>query len=101
MAWAELMHQTGHELLSALAVGLGLDEDHFDEPFANTPAWMGKLVHYVSGDVVPDAGNQGVGLHADYGFITLLLQDSVGGCRCSRTGRKSGLKCHPLPARWW
>src|SRR5699024_8163353 len=33
MAWAELMHQTGHELLSALAVGLGLDEDHFDEPF--------------------------------------------------------------------
>ncbi len=97
MAWAELMHQTGHELLSALAVGLGLDEDHFDEPFANTPAWMGKLVHYVSGDVVPDAGNQGVGLHADYGFITLLLQDSVGGLQVQPYGQEEWIEVPPTP----
>ncbi|WP_026819382.1 isopenicillin N synthase family dioxygenase [Arthrobacter castelli] len=78
MAWAELMSYVGQELLSAIGVGLGLPEDYFDEPFADTPHWMGKLVHYVGG-VVEDAGDQGVGVHADYGFVTLLLQDMIGG----------------------
>ncbi|WP_404288948.1 isopenicillin N synthase family dioxygenase [Glutamicibacter arilaitensis] len=97
MAWAELMNQTGHELLSAIAVGLGLPEDHFDEPFADTPSWMGKLVHYVSGEVVPDAGNQGVGLHADYGFVTLLLQDQVGGLQVQPYGQEEWIAVPPTP----
>lgn len=97
MAWAELMHETGHTLLSAIAVGLGLSEDHFDEPFADAPAWMGKLVHYVSGDVVPDAGDQGVGLHADYGFVTLLLQDQVGGLQVQPYGQEEWIEVPPTP----
>ncbi|MGO2052892.1 isopenicillin N synthase family oxygenase [Arthrobacter sp. MYb224] len=97
LAWAELMNQTGHELLSAIAVGLGLPEEHFDEPFADTPSWMGKLVHYVSGDVVPDAGNQGVGLHADYGFVTLLLQDQVGGLQVQPYGQEEWISVPPTP----
>ncbi|PRA10959.1 2OG-Fe(II) oxygenase [Arthrobacter sp. MYb211] len=97
LAWAELMNQTGHELLAAIAVGLGLPEDHFDEPFADTPSWMGKLVHYVSGDVVPDAGNQGVGLHADYGFVTLLLQDQVGGLQVQPYGQEEWIAVPPTP----
>ncbi|PRA03078.1 2OG-Fe(II) oxygenase [Arthrobacter sp. MYb229] len=97
LAWAELMNQTGHELLAAIAVGLGLPEDHFDEPFADTPSWMGKLVHYVSGDVVPDAGNQGVGLHADYGFVTLLLQDQVGGLQVQPYGQEEWISVPPTP----
>ncbi|KUM29225.1 isopenicillin N synthase family oxygenase [Glutamicibacter mishrai] len=97
MAWAELMNKTGHELLSAIAVGLGLPEDHFDEPFANTPSWMGKLVHYVSGDVVPESGNQGVGLHADYGFVTLLLQDQVGGLQVQPYGQEEWIEVPPTP----
>lgn len=97
MAWAALMHETGHTLLSAIAVGLGLPENHFDEPFSDTPAWMGKLVHYVSGDVVPDAGNQGVGLHADYGFVTLLLQDEVGGLQVQPYGQEEWIEVPPTP----
>ncbi|PRB69360.1 2-oxoglutarate and iron-dependent oxygenase domain-containing protein [Arthrobacter sp. MYb213] len=97
MQWAELMNQTGHELLSALAVGMGLPEDHFDEPFAKTPSWMGKLVHYVSGDVVPESGNQGVGLHADYGFVTLLLQDQVGGLQVQPYGQEEWIAVPPTP----
>ncbi|GAB3620853.1 isopenicillin N synthase family oxygenase [Glutamicibacter endophyticus] len=97
MAWAELMHHTGHELLSALSVGLGLPEDYFDEPFADSPAWMGKLVHYVGGGAVPGAGNQGVGLHADYGFITLLLQDEVGGLQVQPHGQDNWIDVPPTP----
>lgn len=97
MQWAELMNQIGQELLSAIAVGLGLPADHFEEPFADTPSWMGKLVHYVSGDVVPESGNQGVGLHADYGFITLLLQDQVGGLQVQPYGQDQWVAVPPTP----
>ena len=97
MEWAELMNRTGHELLSAISVGLGLGEDYFDEPFSGAPAWMGKLVHYVGGGIVPEAGNQGVGLHADYGFVTLLLQGQVGGLQVQPYGQDSWIEVPPTP----
>ena len=97
MEWAELMSHVGAELLSAIAVSIGLSADHFDEPFAGTPAWMGKLVHYVGTGVVPEAGEQGVGLHADYGFVTLLLQDAVGGLEVKPYGQEAWIEVPPIP----
>lgn len=96
MAWAELMSKVGNELLRAIAVSLELPEDYFDEPFRDTPAWMGKLVHYVGG-VVEAAGDQGVGSHADYGFVTLLLQDDVGGLEVLPPGASEWVPVEPLP----
>jgi isopenicillin N synthase-like dioxygenase len=96
MAWADLMSGVGMELLRAIAVSLELPEDYFDEPFRDTPAWMGKLVHYVGG-VVEEAGDQGVGSHADYGFVTLLLQDDVGGLEVLPPGTEQWLPVEPLP----
>ncbi|WP_432245539.1 isopenicillin N synthase family dioxygenase [Arthrobacter sp. G.S.26] len=96
MAWAELMSSVGMDLLRAIAVSLHQPEDYFDEPFHGTPAWMGKLVHYVGG-VVTAAGNQGVGSHADYGFVTLLLQDDVGGLEVLPPGTAEWLPVEPLP----
>lgn len=96
MDWAALMNDIGRELLSALAVSLGLAEDYFAEPFADAPAWMGKLVHYVGGQV-PEAGTQGVGAHADYGFITLLLQDAVGGLEVQPYGQDAWIQVDPIP----
>jgi isopenicillin N synthase-like dioxygenase len=57
---------------------------------------MGKLVHYVGG-VVKEAGDQGVGSHADYGFVTLLLQDDVGGLEVKPPGTSEWLPVEPLP----
>ena len=96
MAWAELMSGVGMELLRGIAVSLQLPEDYFDEPFQGSPAWMGKLVHYVGG-VVEAAGDQGVGSHADYGFVTLLLQDDVGGLEVLPPGAASWVPVEPLP----
>lgn len=96
MAWAELMSTVGAELMRAIAVSLRLPEDYFDEPFRDTPAWMGKLVHYVGG-VVEEAGDQGVGSHADYGFVTLLLQDAVGGLEVLPPGAKDWVSVEPIP----
>ncbi|MCC9205910.1 isopenicillin N synthase family dioxygenase [Arthrobacter sp. zg-Y769] len=96
MDWAEAMSWVGAELLSAIAVSLELPEDHFTEPFEDTPAWMAKLIHYVGG-VVKEAGTQGVGAHADYGFITLLLQDSVGGLEVKPHESDTWLPVEPIP----
>jgi isopenicillin N synthase-like dioxygenase len=96
MAWAELMSGVGMELLRGIAVSLQLPEDYFDEPFQGSPAWMGKLVHYVGG-VVEAAGDQGVGSHADYGFVTLLLQDDVGGLEVLPPGAAAWVPVEPLP----
>ncbi|MET1085682.1 MAG: 2-oxoglutarate and iron-dependent oxygenase domain-containing protein [Arthrobacter sp.] len=96
MEWAELMSRVGMELLRAIAVSLKLPEDYFDEPFQGSPAWMGKLVHYVGG-VVDAAGDQGVGSHADYGFVTLLLQDTVGGLEVLPPGATEWAPVEPIP----
>jgi isopenicillin N synthase-like dioxygenase len=96
MAWAESMSRVGAELLSAIAVALGASADHFDHAFAGSPAWMAKLVHYV-GNVVQEAGDQGVGSHADYGFVTLLLQDSVGGLEVLPPGQDTWIEVEPIP----
>ncbi|MBG6085070.1 isopenicillin N synthase family dioxygenase [Zhihengliuella flava] len=95
MEWADLMSRVGRELLAGISVALGLEEDHFAEPFAGTPAWMGKLVHYVGGQV-PEAGTQGVGAHADYGFVTMLLQDAVGGLEVQPYGQEEWITVEPL-----
>jgi isopenicillin N synthase-like dioxygenase len=96
MAWAELMCKVGAELMRAIAVSLKQPENYFDEPFGDTPAWMGKLVHYVGG-VVEAAGDQGVGSHADYGFVTLLLQDDVGGLEVLPPGASAWAPVEPIP----
>jgi isopenicillin N synthase-like dioxygenase len=96
MKWAALMSKVGAELLAAIAVSLGLPEDYFEEPFEAAPAWMGKLVHYVGGGQVPEAGTQGVGSHADYGFVTLLLQDLVGGLEVKPYGQDEWITVDPI-----
>lgn len=94
-AWAEHMCRVGAELLGAIAVSLELPEDHFAAAFEGTPAWMAKLTHYVGG-VVRAAGNQGVGAHADYGFVTLLLQDQVGGLEVRPHGSDEWIPVAPI-----
>lgn len=96
LAWTDLMSAVGEELLRAIAVALDLPEDYFDEPFRDTPAWMAKLIHYVGG-VVEEAGDQGVGSHADYGFVTLLLQDNVGGLEVKPPETNEWVPVQPLP----
>jgi isopenicillin N synthase-like dioxygenase len=96
LAWCDLLAGVGVELQHALAVCMDLPEDYFDGYFAEAPAWFGKLVHYVGG-VVAEAGDQGVGPHKDYGFVTLLLQDTSGGLQARPNGTSEWLDIPPTP----
>ncbi|OAA61959.1 Oxoglutarate/iron-dependent oxygenase [Niveomyces insectorum RCEF 264] len=78
------------DVMTALALALGLDAHWFD-PFVRTnPAATLRLIHYPPDPHPAHPNQRGVGAHRDFGCVTLLLQDgAVGGLQVQdeRTGR--------------
>nr|CAQ55508.1 2-oxoglutarate (2OG) and Fe(II)-dependent oxygenase superfamily protein, putative [Trypanosoma brucei brucei TREU927] len=82
--WVELMNRHYREMqefalviLRALALAIGLKKDFFDTKF-DEPLSVFRMLHYPpqkQGTRYPIV----CGEHTDYGIITLLYQDSVGG----------------------
>ncbi|EMC96151.1 hypothetical protein BAUCODRAFT_575837 [Baudoinia panamericana UAMH 10762] len=77
----------GMDVMRSLALGLGLPESWFDD-FMTEPSCTLRLLHYPPTPRGCDK-ERGVGAHRDFGCITLLLQDSVGGLQVQdeTTGR--------------
>jgi isopenicillin N synthase-like dioxygenase len=66
----------GHHLMSAIARGLHLGDHYFFDHFTGHPTRLFRIFNY------PPRGatsSPGVGEHTDYGLLTLLYQDEVGG----------------------
>ena len=74
----EATHICGRHLLRAFAASLDLPLDYFVGSF-DKPVSRGSLVYYPPQP--PDLGEEqfGVGPHTDYGCLTLVYQDAVGG----------------------
>ncbi len=66
----------GHHLMSAIGRGLRLGDHYFFDHFTGNPTRLFRIFNYPPGAKVPSAG---VGEHTDYGLLTLLYQDEVGG----------------------
>ncbi|KAF2804091.1 oxidoreductase [Mytilinidion resinicola] len=69
-----------HEVLCAVAEGLGLDKNFFKQ-YVNAGDHVLRLLHYpaASKEVLTQPGTVRAGSHTDYGTITLLFQDMSGG----------------------
>ncbi|WCO68799.1 2-oxoglutarate and iron-dependent oxygenase domain-containing protein [Iamia majanohamensis] len=65
-------------LLGYLALSLGLPADHL-APFAGDPVSTLKLAHYVPRPDQVAEGQLGAGAHTDWGAISVVAQDGVGG----------------------
>lgn len=63
--------------MGVLALGLGLEEDFFRE-FTHNGIGTLRLIHYPP-TPVSNAKARGIGAHRDFGCLTLLIQDDVGG----------------------
>jgi isopenicillin N synthase-like dioxygenase len=73
-----------HALMEGIALSLGLPDDYFAARYTSDPLLLFRIFNYPSqplpDDLAPDADAiWGVGEHTDYGLLTLLYQDHVGG----------------------
>ena len=63
------------QILRMMSLALDLEEFHIEQVFGENPSPYLKLIRYPQ----TRAGGQGVGVHKDSGFLTLLLQDENSG----------------------
>lgn len=95
----ETCHQTQARLLRAVASGCGLPETHFDDKVSDHVEEF-RLAHYPAvraKDINLNSGEQTrTSEHTDFGTITLLFQDTVGGLEVE-SNRERGV-FHPITA---
>ena len=69
----------GQLLLRGIAVGLGLAPDYFLERYTRDPTVLFRIFNYPPSSADAHDDELGVGEHTDYGLLTLLRQDEIGG----------------------
>ncbi|MEU6259968.1 2-oxoglutarate and iron-dependent oxygenase domain-containing protein [Streptomyces sp. NPDC047043] len=82
LAWIDRLSAVAQRLLHELLTAIGAPADFYDQIFGAHAHPHLKLVRYPGS--AGDGADQGVGAHKDYGFLTLLLQDRVGGLQVER-----------------
>jgi len=78
MAYFNHAHDVAHHLMRGFALGLDLEPDFFLKS-ASRPMSRASYVYYPAQPSDMGEGQFGVGPHTDFGVLTVLCQDSVGG----------------------
>ena len=79
LTYIDQVTAVGQMLLNGIAVGLGLRQDYFLERYTRDPTVLFRIFNYPPSTADADENELGVGEHTDYGLLTLLQQDEVGG----------------------
>ena len=95
LAYFDACHGLGRLLHRAFAVDLGLAPDFFEDKL-DRPMAVLRLLHYPPAPARAEAGQLGAGEHTDYGCVTLLATDGVGGLEV-RTRAGEWLKAPHVP----
>lgn len=78
VAYFQAAHDVAHHLMRGFALGLDLPPEFFVQS-ADRPLSRASYVYYPSQPPEMGADQFGVGPHTDFGVLTLLCQDDVGG----------------------
>jgi isopenicillin N synthase-like dioxygenase len=80
-------------VLRAFAAALGQPENIFEPIYKPAPNQLVKIIRYPGRTL--SEGHQGVGAHKDSGFVTILLQDKIGGLQVE--GEQGWIDAAPAP----
>jgi isopenicillin N synthase-like dioxygenase len=96
LAYLDEMTRLGQTLMTGIALSLGLEGSYFFDRYTTDPLVLFRIFNYPSPltSGVPEA-SWGVGEHTDYGLLTILKQDDVGGLEIKSQGEWIGAP--PIP----
>jgi isopenicillin N synthase-like dioxygenase len=89
-AYYEALCDLGRRLSEAFALALDLPEDFFANRLDHPTAIL-RVLHYPPRAALPDMAalpDVGCGAHSDYGYLTILAQDSAGGLQVQNRAGK-------------
>jgi len=75
LEYMRALTQLGHRLMASIGRGLKVGEDYFVDHFTSDPTILFRIFNYPPSS----EHTQGVGAHTDYGLLTILSQDDIGG----------------------
>lgn len=84
-AYANALDHLSRQVMSLMASALGLPSDYFDGVLRD-PMPVLRLLHYPTPQGNLAKGQIGSGAHTDWGSLTLLAQDDVGGLQIQLNG---------------
>ena len=96
LAYMAAVTALGHRLMEGIALSLELPADYFARRYTADPLILFRLFNYPT-QPVPEGLDVawGVGEHTDYGLLTILRQDDIGGLQV-RTG-DNWIDATPIP----
>lgn len=88
--------RSAHAILEGVALSLGLDAQYFRRTYTSQPTQLFRIFHYPASSA---SEGWGVGEHTDYGLLTLLAQDDIGGLQVKTPSESGGgwIDAPPIP----
>ena len=81
------MTRLGHRLMEGIALALGLERAFFADRYTGDPLILFRIFHYPPLPAGVEAETLwSVGEHTDYGLLTILMQDEIGGLAVKSKG---------------
>jgi isopenicillin N synthase-like dioxygenase len=77
--YMDAMTRLGHWMMEIFGLSLGLGESYFQRHYTSDPLVLFRIFNYPEAEPRPGEPEWGVGEHTDYGLLTILKQDDVGG----------------------
>ncbi len=86
LEYLERLTRLGHALMRGIALSLELDANYFADRYMKDPLILFRIFSYPPQRADGATEGWGVGEHTDYGVLTILKQDEIGGLEVKSRG---------------